>query len=178
MADTVTDPEQNVEEETSAEGVAPLIPEDRSKGSMPDPASLMTGEKEELPEVEQMGTITLETLNAHDCNNPDRRLMSLFGVVYDVTAASNKYGPDGSYSEFAGHDITLTLGAGQMGDKWLDKFLKFDPTWKEGAEKWVDYYAAKYPKCGRLDKWDEDPDTWPEPTPEEREALNSQCIIL
>lgn len=154
--------------------------EERRTGAMPDPSSLIgDGETpEELPEVEQLGTISLETLNSYHCNNPDRRLMSLFGEVYDVTAAVKKYGPDGSYAEFAGHDITLTLGAGQMGDKWLDKFLKFDPAWKEGAEKWVDYYASKYPKCGRLDKWDEDMDTWPEPTPEEREALNSQCVIL
>lgn len=155
-------------------------PVDRSKGSMPDPTSLMMGggKKEDLPEVEQLGTISLETLHSYDCNNPTRRLMCLFGEVYDVTAADKKYGPDGSYKEFAGHDITLTLGAGQMGDKWLDKYIKFDTAWKEGAEKWVDYYAAKYPKCGRLDKWDEDPDTWPAPSEEEREALNSQCVIL
>ena len=75
---------------------------DRSKGSMPDPASLMMGggKKEDLPEVEQLGTITLETLNSYNCNNPDRRLMCLFGEVYDVTSAVKKYGPDGSYAEF------------------------------------------------------------------------------
>lgn len=173
--DTVDAPAPAAKEEASGEA-----PEDRSKGAMPDPSSLMgDGKKEDLPEVEQLGVITLETLNAHHCNNPGRRLMCLFGEVYDVTSAVDKYGPDGSYCEFAGHDITLTLGAGQMGDKWLDKFIKFDPAWKEGAEKWVDYYAGKYPKCGRLDKWEnEDPDSWPEPTPEETEALNANCIIL
>jgi hypothetical protein len=180
------------EEETKVEQATPEEPKpeetkepakdepvDRSKGNMPDPSSLMgDSPKGDLPEVEQLGTISLETLNSYNCNNPDRRLMCLFGVVYDVTSAPKKYGPDGSYAEFAGHDITLTLGAGQMGDKWLDKYVKYDPGWKEGAEKWVDYYASKYPKCGFLDKWNEDPDSWPEPTPEEREALNSKCIIL
>ena len=113
-------PAPAVKEEAGSEA-----PADRSKGAMPDPSSLMgDGEKEDLPEVEQLGVITLETLNAHHCNNPDRRLMCLFGEVYDVTSAVDKYGPDGSYCEFAGHDITLTLGAGQMGDKWLDKFIK------------------------------------------------------
>lgn len=180
MADTEPKAEEVAPTAGAADAGKEDEPVDRSKGSMPDPASLMMGggKKEDLPEVDQLGTITLETLNSYDCNNPTRRLMCLFGEVYDVTSAENKYGPDGSYKEFAGHDITLTLGAGQMGDKWLDKFIKFDPAWKEGAEKWVDYYAAKYPKCGRLDKWDEDPDTWPEPTEEEREALNSQCVIL
>jgi predicted heme/steroid binding protein len=166
--------------EEKAEEKKDVPKEDRSKGSMPDPTSLLpkTGEKKPLPEVEQMGTITVETLNAYDCNNPDRRLISLFGQVFDVSEADKKYGPDGAYSEFAGHDITLTMGAGQMGDKWLDKFIKMDEAWKKGAENWVDYYEELYPKCGKLDKWDEDPDTWPEPTPEEREALNAQCIIL
>lgn len=186
MTDGETKPEEKIVEAPAAnkEGGDETVDVDRSKGAMPDPKSLMMGmvgggKKEDIPEVEQMGVITLETLNAHDCDNPDRRLMCLFGEVYDVSSAIDKYGPDGSYKEFAGHDITLTLGAGQMGDKWLDKFIKFDPAWKEGAEKWVDYYAGKYPKCGRLDKWEnEDPDSWPEPTPEETEALNASCIIL
>ena len=135
-------PKQEEEEKTDDKPNPSDVPiEDRRKGSMPDPGSLMPkGEKKPLPEVEQMGTITLETLNAHDSNNSERRLISLFGTVYDVTAAVKKYGPDGAYAEFAGHDITLTLGAGQMGDKWLDKFIKMDPGWKEGAEKWVGYY--------------------------------------
>jgi Cytochrome b5-like Heme/Steroid binding domain len=171
--------EQATAEEPKAEETAKDEPVDRSKGNMPDPMSLMgDSPKGDLPEVEQLGTISLETLNSYNCNNPDRLLMCLFGVVYDVTSAPKKYGPDGSYAEFAGHDITLTLGAGQMGDKWLDKYVKYDPGWKEGAEKWVDFYASKYPRCGFLDKWNEDPDSWPEPTPEEREALNSKCIIL
>jgi len=182
MADddeTKKEEETKVDGEKSADTAKETKPVDRRTGAMPDPMSLMgSDEKVELPEVEQLGTITLETLNAYDCNNPERRLMSLFGDVYDVTPAVKKYGPDGAYAEFAGHDITLTLGAGQMGDKWLDKFMKFDEKWKEGAEKWIDYYETKYPKCGRLDKWDDGMDSWPEPTPEEREALNAECIIL
>lgn len=175
----MADNEEPKKEEEKVEAEKPKEPIDRSSGQMPDPMSLMGDAKQEpLPEVEQMGTISLETLNVHDCNHKERRLLSLFGEVYDITAAVDKYGPDGAYCEFAGHDITLTIGAGQMGSKFLDKFIKFDDKWKEGAEKWVDYYAAKYPKCGRLDKWDEDTDTWPEPTPEEREALNTSCIIL
>jgi hypothetical protein len=36
---------------------------------------------------------------------------------------------------------------------------------------------AKYPKVGKLDKWDEDTSTWPELTDEEKEALN-KCVIM
>lgn len=178
MADTGREKEEAPTKEEPEQKAANK--EERMKGSAPDPSSLMPAKRERkpLPKVDQMGTITLETLNSYDSSNPDRRLISLFGTVYDVTEAVKKYGPEGSYSEFAGHDFTLTLGAGQMGDKWLDKFIKMDDAWKEGAEKWVEYYDELYPKCGWLDKWDEDPNSWPEPTPEEREALNTQCTIL
>ena len=64
---------------------------------MPNPSELAKGKaKEELPKVEQLGTISLETLNQYHCKNPDRRLVSLFGTVYDVTSSLKSYGPDGA----------------------------------------------------------------------------------
>ena len=38
---------------------------------------------------------------------------------------------------------------------------------------------AKYPRCGKLDVWQEEgvPESWPELTEEEKEALN-KCIIM
>eukprot|EP01084_Bolivina_argentea_P230972 389637_1 len=48
-----------------------------SKGVSSKPSS--------LPIVEEMGEITLSTLNKYNYNNSDRRLLSLFGVVFDVT---------------------------------------------------------------------------------------------
>lgn len=161
---------------------------DRTSGIMPAPDSLIMKDggdtaaaAEPLPQVDQLGTISLETLNEYHCDNKDRRCLALFGVVYDVTAAVNKYaGPDGAYKEFAGHDITLALGSGHMDPRWLDKFIKMKDNWKDGAEKWIDFYASKYPTCGMLQIYeDEDPNTWPEPTPEETEELDKQaCIIL
>ena len=145
---------------------------------MPSPASLIgKGGDEKLPEVEQMGTITLEELNKYHCNNPDRRLMSLFGVVYDVTSSLKSYGPDGAYKEYAGHDITLALAKHKTDEKWLDRFVKMEEKWKTDAAGWADYFAVKYPVCGKLDKWDEDPDSWPELTPEELKDLE-KCVIM
>ena len=46
-----------------------------------------------LPDVEQMGEITIEELNKYTCNN-ERRLLSLFGTVFDVTHAVEKYGEE------------------------------------------------------------------------------------
>ena len=61
----------------------------------PNPKGLIKG-KADLPEVEQLGTITLEELHKYDCNNPDRRLLSLFGTVFDVTSSEKSYGKDGA----------------------------------------------------------------------------------
>ena len=61
----------------------------------PDPKGFIK-DKGELPEVEQLGTITLEELNKYDCNNPDRRLLCLFGTVFDVTSSEKSYGKTGA----------------------------------------------------------------------------------
>jgi hypothetical protein len=64
---------------------------------IPNPLSLLSGNKPELPKVDQLGTIDLKTLNQFHCDNPDRRIISLFGKLYDVTAAEQSYGSDGAY---------------------------------------------------------------------------------
>ncbi|KAL7569893.1 hypothetical protein ACA910_008560 [Epithemia clementina (nom. ined.)] len=143
---------------------------------IPDPATLIKGGAP-LPEVEQMGTITLETLNQYHCLNPDRRLISLFGVVYDVTSSLKSYGPDGAYKEYAGHDITLALSKHKTDDKWLDRFVQMQEKWLKDAKGWSEYFAAKYPVFGKLDKWDEDQSTWPELTEEELKAFE-KCVIM
>lgn len=63
-------------------------------------------------------------------------------------------------------------------EQWLDKFVKMEEKWIKDAKGWEEYMEAKYPKVGNLDKWEtEDPETWPELTEEEKEALN-KCIIM
>lgn len=145
---------------------------------MPTPASLMGGKPAELPQVEQLGTISLETLHQYHCNNPDRRCLSLFGTVFDVTSSLKSYGPDGGYKEYAGHDITLAMGAHVTGDAWLDRFVKLNDKMRNGAQNWKEYFDTKYPVCGRLDKWDEDTAAWPELTPEEMEQIQKGCTIM
>jgi len=132
----------------------------------------------ELPKVEQMGDITLEELNKYGCTNPDRRLLSLFGTVFDVTHAVSKYGAEGSYRDFAGHDITLCLGSGKLETKWLDKFVLMTDKHIESAQGWVEFYETQYPKCGKLSKWEEDQSQWPNLTEEDLEELNAECIIM
>ena len=144
---------------------------------IPNPRSLI-GDNCTLPEVEQLGTINVETLNLFHCNNPDRRLLSLNGVVFDVTSGEKSYGPDGAYKEYAGHDITLALAVHKTDEKWLDKFVKMKEKWVETANGWEDYFKNKYPVAGRLENWDTDRETWPELTPEELEDLEKGCEIM
>jgi predicted heme/steroid binding protein len=143
----------------------------------PNPSTLI-GETQELPQVEQLGTISVEELNKYHCNNPDRRRLSMFGTVYDVTSGVKSYGPDGAYKEYAGHDITLALSNHKTQEVWLDRFVKMKPKWWDDAKRWDEYMAAKYPVCGRLDKWDEDYEAWPELSEEDMEAFEKGCVIM
>jgi predicted heme/steroid binding protein len=143
---------------------------------LPNPANLIKG-KTEILEVEQLGTISLEELHKYNCNNADRRLLSLFGDVFDVTSSEKSYGKDGAYKEYAGRDITLAIGLMKTDEEWLDRFVKMEEKWTDDAKGWVEYMESKYPKCGRLAKWDEDQESWPVLTDEEKEAIN-KCIIM
>lgn len=108
---------------------------------IPDPKSLIQGKKE-LPEVEQLGTISLETLNQYHCENPDRRLLSMFGTVFDVTSGVKSYGPDGAYKEYAGHDITLALAKHKTDELWLDRFVQMDEKWINDSKGWHEYMSV------------------------------------
>ena len=62
----------------------------------PNPSELAKDSTKEHAEVEQLGTITLEELNKYDCNNEERRLLSLFGTIFDVTSSEKGYGKNGA----------------------------------------------------------------------------------
>ena len=61
--------------------------------------------------------------------------------------------------------------------QWLDRFVVMEDKWIKDAQGWTEYFEAKYPKVGKLEKWNEDPKSWPELTEEEKEALN-KCVIM
>lgn len=62
----------------------------------PNPLNLVKGAKKEETEVEQLGTISLEELHKYHCNNEERRLLCLFGTIFDVTSSEKGYGKDGA----------------------------------------------------------------------------------
>ena len=62
----------------------------------PNPADLAKDATKAEELVEHLGTITLEELNKYNCNNEERRLLSLFGIIFDVTSSEKGYGKDGA----------------------------------------------------------------------------------
>lgn len=63
----------------------------------PNPADLVKDvTKSGDASVEQLGTISLEELNKYNCNNEERRLLSLFGIIFDVTSSEKGYGKNGA----------------------------------------------------------------------------------
>jgi hypothetical protein len=110
----------------------------------------------------------------------NRRVVSIFGILYGVTGAVEKYGINGSYKEFAGHDITLALGASKLDAKWLDKFVRMKEEWIECAKEWEEFYRNAYPCCGKLENiWGkEDWTQWPEMDQEELKEFEKDCSIM
>ena len=62
----------------------------------PNPSDLAKEAKKDDAEVEQLGTISLEELHKYNCNNEERRLLSLFGTIFDVTSSEKGYGKEGA----------------------------------------------------------------------------------
>lgn len=62
----------------------------------PNPADLAKDVQKDNTEVAQLGTIGLEELNKYHCNNEERRLLSLFGIIFDVTSSDKGYGKNGA----------------------------------------------------------------------------------
>jgi hypothetical protein len=130
-------------------------------------------------EVLQLGEISITELNNYHSDNPERRLVSMMGVVFDVTDAVDKYGPDGGYKEFAGHDITINMACSKMDEKWLDMMIRLEPQYLESAREWLEFYRNKYPECGILSEWRDDPALMPEPSDQVKadlKAKNDCCI--
>ena len=145
---------------------------------IPNPTSLISGDANDLPEVEQLGTITLDQLHSYHCNNPDRRLVSLYGICFDTTSSLASYGPDGAYKEYAGHDITLAISNHKTQPEWLDKFVKMTEDQHTKAKGWVQYFEAKYRPCAKLDVDFENQESWPDLSDEEKEAFSKGCVIM
>lgn len=129
--------------------------------SMPRPANV------ELPRDfrKHIGTIPLAALRKHSCKSP-RKLLSVYGDIFDVSDRPDKYGEEGPYSWMTGNDITWGFVSGR---DVPDEINKFYDMWKiapkslqerkmTGLLSWVAFYEYEYGGIvGRLNEYENEP---------------------
>ncbi|KAH9943578.1 cytochrome b5 [Amylocystis lapponica] len=102
-------------------------------------------------------TYTAKTLEPFNGENGKRILLAIKGVVYDVTAGRNFYGPNGMYANFAGRDASRGMAKQSFDtemltpiDQPLDKLDDLAPDEIENMKGWMEHFSNKYIVCGRL----------------------------
>lgn len=102
-------------------------------------------------------TYTPKTLEPFDGKEGKRILLAINGVVYDVTAGRNFYGPNGMYANFAGRDASRGMAKQSFEtdmltpiDQPLDKLEDLAPDEIENMRGWMEHFSSKYIVCGKL----------------------------
>ncbi|KAF7361319.1 Damage response protein 1 [Mycena sanguinolenta] len=119
-------------------------------------------------------TFTPKTLEPFSGRDGGRILLAINGIVFDVTAGRNFYGPNGMYGNFAGRDasrgmakqsfdkgplvffcvsVRITNAAPEMLtpiDQPLDKLADLQPDEIDNMKGWIDHFSNKYIICGKL----------------------------
>ncbi|KAM0875245.1 hypothetical protein ACQ4PT_036934 [Festuca glaucescens] len=105
-----------------------------------------------FPDPVQVGEITLEQLRAYDGKDPAKSiLIAIRGQVYDVSRGRLFYGPQGSYSLFAGRDASRALALMSFDLNDLTGDLEgLSPDELEVLEDWEEKFKERYPLVGHL----------------------------
>ncbi|KAG1744990.1 cytochrome b5-like heme/steroid binding domain-containing protein [Suillus paluster] len=102
-------------------------------------------------------TYTPKTLEPFNGQDGGRILLAINGIVFDVTAGRNFYGPDGMYGNFAGRDASRGMAKQSFDldmltpiDQPLDKLEDLRPDEIENMKGWIEHFSNKYIVGGRL----------------------------
>jgi len=102
-------------------------------------------------------TYTAKTLEPFNGQNGQRILLAIKGVVYDVTAGRNFYGPNGMYANFAGRDASRGMAKQSFDtemltpvDQPLDKLEDLTQEEIDNMKGWMEHFSSKYIVCGSL----------------------------
>jgi len=102
-------------------------------------------------------TYTPISLEPFDGKNGGRILLAINGVVFDVTAGRNFYGPNGMYGNFAGRDASRGMAKQSFDtemltptDQPLDTLSDLKPDEIENMKGWIEHFSNKYIICGKL----------------------------
>eukprot|EP01084_Bolivina_argentea_P079590 144346_1 len=142
---------------------------------------LFNATEEELSiENKAIGVITLNTLNRFSAGNEERKLISIYGEIFDVTGKENKYGSNGIYCDLTGHDITLCVIFDKWDSKWIDKFVQLNYKQIQCVKDYIKRFKKEFEAVGKLKNYQEIQSDWPKLTEEELEELqhDDDCVIM
>ncbi|KAM6555901.1 hypothetical protein CsatB_002920 [Cannabis sativa] len=97
-------------------------------------------------------TLTPQELSQYNGRDPSKPIyVAIKGRIFDVTTGKSFYGPEGSYSMFAGKDASRALGKMSKSDEDISPSID-DLTEKEMGvlNDWEKKFEAKYPIIGRV----------------------------
>ncbi|CAF0706407.1 unnamed protein product [Brachionus calyciflorus] len=140
-----------------------LIKKDNSLQASKDKNSKPKNQLSKMPKRD----FTLEQLKPYDGVKSDGRiLIGVLGQVFDVSRASDFYGPGGPYSVFAGRDAsralaTFSVDQSQFKDEY-DDLSDLKPSQIDSIKEWEMQFLEKYPVVGRLLKPGEEPNVYEE----------------
>lgn len=133
--------------------------------------------REELQAKAPKTWFSLSDIQKCDCNNSELKMISIHGIVFDVTHNLEKYAPDGEYFFFPGHDITYPLAVSSLSGDHVDELYKLEnPEHLKRVYGWMEYFVNKYEILGRMKEYENEA-KWEKP-PQGEEEPEMQCAIM
>merc|ERR1712112_549477 len=129
---------------------------------------------------EKIGVVTADEMYEMGNCNSDRRFLSVFGDIFDVSDRPDKYGKRGIYWELAGKDITYGLSIGndtpQLANRFYDLYKAEDPSSEiVGISGWLYHFKREYgPAVGKLKEYEDESYHLPAPPINDEKP---QCCI-
>jgi hypothetical protein len=131
----------------------------------------------ELLDIAPDTHFSLDDIHKCDCNNYALKLISIHGIVFDVTHNLEKYAPDGEYFFFPGHDITYPLAVSSLSGDHVDELYQLEkPEHLKRVYGWMEYFVNKYKIIGKMTEY-ENEKSWNLPPQGEKEP-EMQCSIM
>jgi len=129
------------------------VPEDEAgEKSLESWWARLSGKYPEVGEIVNPLRLSLEQLRKFDGQQGGRILMSLKGRIIDVTRGAESYGPGGSYSCFAGRDVTKSLALMDLSESCLDQpsYIPENEDSKKSLDSWWARLSGQYPEVGEV----------------------------
>jgi len=77
--------------------------------------------------------------------------VAIKGLVFDVSAKPDMYGPGGSYHIFAGKDGSRALALGSLtAENAVPQYSDLGPAELKVLEDWLVFFQKRYPQIGKV----------------------------